>query len=89
MTTLYVEQSVIILESLLSGNFFSLGIKLIGQFLDHSNNDPLVTCLLFPSEVMCSITYIGPSGEPVMEEDICTLAINEFNQMWISIYWLV
>ena len=36
---------------------------------------------LFPLVVICSMNYIGPSGEPVQVSGICTLPINILNEI--------
>ena len=37
---------------------------------------------------MCSMNYIGPSGEPVQEHGMCTLPINILNEKIYLLIWI-
>jgi len=43
---------------------------------------------VFPLVVMCSMNYIGPSGEPVQEHGMCTLPINILNEKIYLLIWI-
>merc|ERR1712126_482567 len=43
---------------------------------------------VFPLVVMCSMNYMGPTGEPVQVSGMCTLPINIVNEKIYLIIWI-
>jgi len=73
---------------------YLMDLVLGGQFLSLGNNVLEVELLsrsfhkIFPKVVMCSMAYIGPSGEPVNNSGLCTLPINIVNEKIYLMLWL-
>ena len=71
-----------------------MDLELGGQFLGFGNNILEVELLsrsfhkIFPKVVKCSMTYVGPSGQPVNNSGMCTLPINIVNEKIYLMLWI-
>merc|ERR1719394_1277912 len=72
-----------LMDLVLGNQFLHLGTHILSfEQLSFAMNK------LFPLVVMCSMNYIGPSGEPVQVSGICTLPINILNEKIYLIIWI-
>jgi len=72
-----------LMDLVLGNQFLHLGTHILSfEQLSFAMNK------LFPIVVMCSMNYIGPSGEPVQVSGMCTLPINILNEKIYLIIWI-
>merc|ERR1719318_626724 len=71
------------MDLVLGNQYLSLGNNLLSMELI---NQALTK--VFPKVVICSMIYIGPSGDPVNNSGMCTLPINIINEKIYLVLWV-
>jgi len=77
----------IILDSLLDGEFWGYGAKVI-KYWQSEEKGASPMCTAFPTEVSCDVSIGGASGGIDNKNTICILSNNMFNQYYFLILWV-
>lgn len=86
LNLLNVILNIALVDRLLGGDFFRLGIKLIEYDPEDPNAiDP--SHYTFPKQTKCTFRYFGPTGTVQRVDSICILPINIFNEKLYAILW--